>query len=343
MVEKIIYKLKLIFIPCRDSQYRPRFLNSDFLFYYGFVLLLLKLLIIPFLFYFPETTFFADLTKTGLFELTNSTRKQLGLGPLNENQILNTAAYLKAKDMIEKGYFAHYSPEGTAPWYWLEISGYGYKTAGENLAIGFLESEQVHSAWMNSPSHKKNILNPNFQEMGIAVLKDNFQGKETTLVVQFFGTPKTIFPEIPKKETVPPPAVTSEEVKKEKIEEEGVEIVEREEEKPETLVSLEEEKEEVIFPATVKEIKKTPAVILFQFMMSDYYNLIQKTIYGSLALIIILLFATVFCDIFIYRKFIIDYKDAVLKTVGFSLLWFILLFLDKMVMIELINPQNFMI
>jgi hypothetical protein len=359
MTRDFLCKIKLVIIPCKINQYRPKLLNGSFLLYYGLALLILKLVIIPFLFYFPETGFFADVTKTGLFELANSARKQLGLKSLNENPVLNTAAYLKAKHMMENGYFAHYSPEGITPWYWLETSGYGYKAAGENLAIGFIESEQVHSAWMDSGSHKKNILNPNFQEMGIAVLRDNFQGRETTLVVQFFGTQKIVIPEAPKPETVQPPIATTEETEIAEEEETGTteEVVEvageegeeaetpviSEEEEPEELIVSEEEKEEALALAITDKTSKTPTFALFQFMMSDYYDLIQGIIYGSLVLIIITLFVTVFCDVFIYRRFTIDYRDAVLKAVSFSVLWLVLLFLDKMVMIEFINPQNFMI
>jgi len=317
----------------------------------------LKLAVVPFLFYLPQTDFFADLTKSGLFELSNTARRHLGISPLNENPTLNNAAYLKAKHMMEQGYFAHYSPDGVTPWYWLEISGYGYRMAGENLAIGFLESDQVHSAWMDSPTHKKNILNPEFQEMGIAVVKDNFQGKETTLVVQFFGTPRTITPIIPAEETVQPPIVPVQEPEAEEPEaeepEEIIEIAGEEEEESETLIAAEEETEPPAFSeeemreafalAVTEGVRRTPAFAVFRFMTSDYYKLVQSVIYGSLILIIITLLITVYCDIFIYRKFKIDYKDAVVKTVSFSLLWLTLLFLDKTIMAELINPQNFMI
>jgi len=357
-LETITSKLKLTFIPCKTNKYRPRILNGNFLLYYGLILLILKLAVVPFLFYLPQTDFFADITKSGLFEFSNSARRYLGISPLNENPVLNTAAYLKARHMMDQGYFAHYSPDGVTPWYWLEISGYGYRAAGENLAIGFLESEQVHSAWMDSPTHKKNILNPEFQEMGIAVVKDSFQGKETTLVVQFFGTPRTITPTVPLEEAVQPALEPIEEAEviqepeaeePEEIveiageEEEELEILVVAEEEHETLAVSEEEMQEAFALAVTEGVRRTPAFALFRFMTSDYYNLIQKVIYGSLALIIIVLLITVYCDIFIYRKFKIDYKDAVFKVVSFFILWFILLFLDKTIMAELVNPQNFMI
>ncbi len=124
MTEDFIYKTKLILIPCKLNKYRPKLLNGNFLIYYGLILLILKLIIVPFLFYFPETGFFADLTKSGLFELSNYARTSFGISPLKENPVLSTAAYLKAKHMMENDYFAHYSPEGITPWYWLDISGY---------------------------------------------------------------------------------------------------------------------------------------------------------------------------------------------------------------------------
>lgn len=344
-------KTKKILIPCKLNRYKPRFLSGKFLLYYAVLLLILKLFVIPFLFYLPHTTFFADLTKIGLFELANASRQDLGYQPLKENPDLNQAAYLKAKDMLEKGYFAHYSPEGITPWYWLERSGYNYAAAGENLAVGFLESGQVHKAWMDSSSHKKNILNPNYQEMGIAVLRGDFQGRETALVVQFFGTPKADYSHLIEMQA--PEPIKEEPVIEETIaEEEPIEEIAGEEEiiAQEDIESEEapiEEDREIIPIAEIfaetKDIEKTPALFLFQFMTSDYYDIIQGIIYGSLILIIISLFITVICDIFVYRKFIIDHKDVVFKTVGFSVLWFVLLFLDKMIMIELVNPQQLMI
>jgi hypothetical protein len=326
-------------------------------------LLLLKLLLLPFLFSFSGTVFFADLTKTSLVDMTNVSREQLGFQPLKENPVLSQAAYLKAKDMIEKDYFAHYSPEGVSPWHWLGEVGYDYRLAGENLAIGFLESEQVHTAWMDSLSHKENILDAGYQEMGIAVLKGDFQGKETTLVVQFFGTPKAVVPQekAPSPSLAAAPEAAAPEEKAEEVFSQEEEQQEEGQPTTEEMVMVqgtqeipEEAQEEFTdFPTTgyleeeeVSEeryVERTPAFLLFQFMTSDYYDLIQKVVYSSLTLIIIFLLLTVFFDIFIYHKFEIQYKDAVFKTIGFSLLWFVLLFLDKMIMIEIINPQTFMI
>ena len=89
--------------------------------------------------------------------------------------------------MIKNNYFAHTSPAGIAPWHWFDENKYDYKYAGENLALGFSSVESEHQAWMDSPTHKKNILNPNFKEIGIAVGKGTIDNNLVTIAVQEFG------------------------------------------------------------------------------------------------------------------------------------------------------------
>lgn len=366
MIREFLHKLKIFFWPNRKNNYKPHFLESRFILAYAFFLLFLKLAILPFLFYFPDTAFFADLTKINLIELTNTARQECGFEPLAENSRLNQAAYLKAKDMIEQGYFSHCSPEGVEPWYWLELSDYKYSSAGENLAIGFLESEQVHDAWMDSPSHQKNILNPYYKEIGISVVKGDFQGKEVALVVQFFGTAPRSFSDnnstvnsVPQDVQEPIAGTETEEVVEVFSEEESTEVSLEEEasgicleeeiaeserenfEKLAEVVAL--DKGEVIAAATGEESRQTPLFLLFQFMTGKYYGLVQTIVYGFLGLIIFCLFITVFYDIFIYRCFEIQYWGVLLKSFGFSALWLVLVFLDKIMMIELVNPGNFMV
>lgn len=183
------YQLKLVFFPCRKNDFKPLMLQRQFLVYYVFLFLALKMVIFPFYLLFPKTSFFAEVVSSTLIELANQDRKSMGLLPLKENSILNQAALAKAEDMIENDYFNHTSPSGITPWYWFKQNGYRYKAAGENLAIGFLDSAEVEKAWTESPSHRQNLLNSNFKEIGIAVVVGDFQGKETTIVVQLFGSP----------------------------------------------------------------------------------------------------------------------------------------------------------
>jgi len=106
---------------------------------------------------------------------------------------LDAAAKQKAEDMFQNNYFSHFSPTGVSPWYWINKSGYNYHYAGENLAMNFIDSEEVVRAWLNSPGHRENLLNKNYQDIGIAVLPADFskQGINQPIVVQLFGSPQT--------------------------------------------------------------------------------------------------------------------------------------------------------
>lgn len=123
-----------------------------------------------------------------VMSLVNTDRASLGLPQLSINTNLNLAAMAKAEDMINNHYFAHTSPEGVAPWYWIKNVGYNYAYAGENLAIGYQDASDLVNSWMNSPSHRANILSPNYRDMGLALVKS----ENSTLVVQMFGSPHTV-------------------------------------------------------------------------------------------------------------------------------------------------------
>jgi len=79
------------------------------------------------------------------------------------------AARIKSQDMQDKGYFAHTSPNGTTPWDLIKGQGVTYKTAGENIAKGYMTSDAAEQGFMNSPGHKANILNTNFTQVGIGI------------------------------------------------------------------------------------------------------------------------------------------------------------------------------
>jgi len=353
MYKEIVSKFKLTFIPSKENKYRPNFLEGRFLFYCVVGLLVLKLITIPFFAYFPRSIFFADVTKTALLKLVNQERGATGVQSLNESQKLNEAAYLKARDMIEKDYFSHQSPDGLSPWYWFKQVGYNYKSAGENLAIGFLDSEEAHQAWLDSPSHKANLLNPDYNEVGIAIARGDFQGNETTVVVQLFGVPQTTISstaakeeptptvEIPKKEEILPEP-KAEEKPQENIlpEKEQPKEEPKEQPKEQEGVLSEKEEESVISggtsPQTVESTKAVPAFNFFQFISFNYYDLIQKITYGALILII----ASLMINIFV--KFNIQRKDLILKTIIFIVILISFVLLDKGVIIQLI-PHEFSI
>jgi hypothetical protein len=152
-------------------------------------LLLIKIIIVGGFIGLPNI-FFADITKIILTNLVNQEREVMGLNSLVKSEKLDRAAYLKAENMIQNNYFNHVSPTGLTPWFWFSQVGYDYKYAGENLAIGFFDSKDVFQAWLSSPSHKSNLLNPNYNEIGTAVLP-GYGENNAIVVVQLFGRQKT--------------------------------------------------------------------------------------------------------------------------------------------------------
>lgn len=130
-----------------------------------------------------------ELSSQEVVNLVNKARQSAGIPILAENSLLEQAAQAKALDMLKNDYFAHTSPQGATPWSWLEKSGYTYKYAGENLAMNYKTAESQQKAWMNSATHKKNILNSLYTETGVAVAKGKLDGDEITLTVELFGTP----------------------------------------------------------------------------------------------------------------------------------------------------------
>lgn len=123
-----------------------------------------------------------------IINLTNQERAKYGIPTLATNPLLSKAAQAKASDMISRNYWAHNSPSGRTPWSFITAVGYRYVFAGENLARDFNDPGSAVAAWMDSPSHRSNILDENFRETGVAVSSGKLTGREGILVVQMFGT-----------------------------------------------------------------------------------------------------------------------------------------------------------
>jgi len=138
-------------------------------------------------FAFTHIVLASEISKDSIIELVNKSRIENNISILVENEKLSNAAKDKLEDMIKNNYFAHTSPTGVTPWFWIEKTGYDYKYAGENLALGFYSVEKEHQAWMDSPTHRKNILNPNYKEIGIAVGRGMIDNSSVMIAVQVFG------------------------------------------------------------------------------------------------------------------------------------------------------------
>jgi len=127
-----------------------------------------------------------------LIDLTNQERQKMGLSSVRENAALDKAAVLKAQNMFAENYWAHFAPSGKTPWDFILGSGYKFTFAGENLAKNFTNSEDIVKAWMASPTHRDNLLNSKYQDIGIAVEEGVLDGQKTILVVQEFGSTQAL-------------------------------------------------------------------------------------------------------------------------------------------------------
>lgn len=182
--------LKKYFIPHPGNEHKPHILRIEAtLIVLSIVLLVEMLFLLQSFVIYERADFFAAILPDVLVDETNLNRKTSNIVALQTNPLLEEAASLKAEDMAANGYFAHTSPDGTTPWQWLNDVDYRFVAAGENLAVNFVNSDDVTNAWMDSLGHRTNILNSNFTEVGIATAKGEYKGRETTFVVQFFGRP----------------------------------------------------------------------------------------------------------------------------------------------------------
>ncbi|HEX6977597.1 MAG TPA: CAP domain-containing protein [Patescibacteria group bacterium] len=176
------------FIPRHSNGHKAKILHSTSIFF-----IVLTLLSVQIAVNFAAKKglvlgFAANISPSEVIRLTNLKRQENGLSPLVENKTLDQAALAKGTDMINKGYWAHVSPDGIQPWKFFGDFGYDYRYAGENLARDFSDPASAVDAWMASSSHRENMLSSKYREIGIGVVDGKLAGVDTTIIVQFFGT-----------------------------------------------------------------------------------------------------------------------------------------------------------
>lgn len=185
---KVAHHTKRLLVPHKSNNYRPHLIRVP-----GLVAVLL--LSIAMLGGYNLATFgkfqvlgyASNVSVSDLAAQTNKVRQEAGLPALELNSALNRAAYAKAQDMLQADYWAHVSPSGVSPWKWLADQNYNYNHAGENLAKNYPTAKATVDAWMASPSHRDNILKPEYEDVGFAVVEGELNGKDTTLVVAYYG------------------------------------------------------------------------------------------------------------------------------------------------------------
>lgn len=181
------------FLPHKDTHKKAHLISWEALLFYVllFILLQVGFSIVS----YTKPGFLgisSNIDQKKIIELTNIERAKIGLPAVKENEALNKAAVLKAQDMLVENYWAHFAPSGKTPWDFILGSGYKFTFAGENLAKNFYSSNEVISAWMASPTHKDNLLNSKYQDIGVAVVDGVLNGQKTTLIVQEFGTTQVL-------------------------------------------------------------------------------------------------------------------------------------------------------
>lgn len=192
----MVKTLRHLFTPQHSNNHRPKILHIE-----GF-LLFTVIIVSAFLLTkaIPKTGlsnilgFASSITPSQVVEQTNGARASNGLGPLAFNGELSRAAQAKGSYMCAKQFWAHIAPDGTTPWYFIKNAGYAYSVAGENLARDFSDTGSMMDAWMASPTHRSNIVNSRYKDIGVAIVDCNFLGADTALVVQMFGTELTSAP-----------------------------------------------------------------------------------------------------------------------------------------------------
>ncbi len=111
-----------------------------------------------------------------IVRLVNQERAKQGLKPLTENWQMSRVARIKSQDMIDNNYFSHNSPVYGTPFKMLSNYGITYSEAAENIANGQKSAQEVVNSWMNSSGHRANILNPNYNQIGVGVAKKGTNG-----------------------------------------------------------------------------------------------------------------------------------------------------------------------
>lgn len=141
-----------------------------------------------------------NLSKEKIIELTNKYRlENSNLQALKENNKLNLSAEKKLQDMFSKQYFEHISPSGIGVADLSLEANYEYLLVGENLAMGdFKDNASLVEAWIKSKGHRENIINNNYQDIGVAVGQGNYNGQKIWMAVQHFGLSQKACPIIDK-------------------------------------------------------------------------------------------------------------------------------------------------
>ncbi|MFH1427843.1 MAG: CAP domain-containing protein [Patescibacteria group bacterium] len=184
-------KLKDLFIPHAGNEYAPHILHPYRTAIYATTFLTAKLIVFIAILFLPLQAF---LTPDVLLEqkdkidiLVNELREEKGMAGLAVEEKLEKSAGLKVNDMLDGQYFSHENTNGQDFSYFLDQVDYNYSVAGENLAMGFVDAEAVMDAWIKSPLHYQNLIDPEFADMGVDMQSGVFKKYNTVFIAHHFG------------------------------------------------------------------------------------------------------------------------------------------------------------
>lgn len=192
MLHKI--QLKHFFIPSKRNNYYPHILHTKRAIFYSLFFLSMKLIVFVFVVLLPLETFtMPDMLESlgeKIISQTNEVRNKLGIRSLDGEIKLFSSANNKSLDMVEKGYFGHISPDGKRLRDFLQEVDYNYRVAGENLAVGYRNVDDLIMAWKKSPKHYDNLVDKDFKDIGIGMVVGEYKGIPNMIfVTQHFGKP----------------------------------------------------------------------------------------------------------------------------------------------------------
>ncbi|MFA5128047.1 MAG: CAP domain-containing protein [Patescibacteria group bacterium] len=187
---------KKYFVPHKENDFEPHILRTKRIWFYGALAVVIKAIIVIFVLFLPAEAFLMPdilaVEQNKIISLTNNFRVKNHLPVLSENSKLDASAVNKAEDMAYYKYFSHTSPGERHLSYFISQVGYNYLVAGENLAMGYFDAGSMMKAWQASPTHRANLLDKDFTEIGTAMANGVYENNDTIYAVQHFGQPRLV-------------------------------------------------------------------------------------------------------------------------------------------------------
>ena len=194
MIHRIKHVSRNFFVPHEGNAYRPHILHPKRTIAYAVFFTAMKLLVAAVVVAVPSSIFASPEASSALMSQliaqTNVFRQAASVSVLNTDARLAKSAFAKAGDMAAYNYFAHKSPDGSGPERFISDAGYPYIVAGENLAMGYADAREIMDAWVASPTHRRNLVDVNFEDVGFGVLNGTLQDIPTLFIVQHLGKTK---------------------------------------------------------------------------------------------------------------------------------------------------------